>query len=556
MELRSKIADLDRLGVIIKAFSLAGFGDLFKRMGLEAAAERTGKILGWKYAEDIAHLDRPQRLRRLFEFLGPTFVKLGQILATRPDLFGPEWISEFEKLQSQAPHLDFKELRPQIEADLGAPLEEIFQEVDTEPLAAASLAQVHRATLKDGTKVIIKIQRPGIKASVESDMHLLAHLASLAEKKIPELATYHPQKVVQQFVKSLQNELNFMTEGHNAEQVAANFEDNDRIVIPKVYWEFTRERIIVQEFVGGIPGVNIQAIDEAGMDRKRLAQTGADAVLKMIMVHGIFHADPHPGNFFILPGERIAFIDFGMIGRLSEVRRQQIMKLLLALKQNDAEGLCTILLQWSGRVGEDPVDLLEAVDEFLSKYSGKSMGRTDLSAMVGDLLGLIRNNHLSMPPDQAMLLKVMVSLEGAFKKLDPAFDMIVAIEPTIQEAVIKQFSPRALGERGLKVLIQYLELFADLPKEIRRGIQTVKTGNLRVRIDLNQLDNLQKHLTRASNRLAVSAITSALIVGTSIMVAFGKGPTLGGVDLYNSFVIGAIIGGALILFSIWRDKAK
>ena len=346
-----------------------------------------------------------------------------------------------------------------------------------------------------------------------------------------------------------------MTEGHNAEQVAANFEDNDRIVIPKVYWEFTRERIIVQEFVGGIPGVNIQAIDEAGMDRKRLAQTGADAVLKMIMVHGMFHADPHPGNFFILPGERIAFIDFGMIGRLSEVRRRQIMKLLQALMQNDAEGLCTILLQWSGRAGEDPGDLLEAVDEFLSRYSGKSMGRTDLSAMVGDLLGLVRNNHLSMPPDQAMLLKVFVSLEGAFKKLDPAFDMMVAIHPTLQEAVINQFSPQALGERGLKVLTQYLELFADLPKEIRRGIQTVKTGNLRVRIDLNQLENLQKHLTRASNRLAVSAITSALIVGTSIIVASGKGPTLGGVDLYNSFVIGAIIGAALMLFSIWRDKS-
>ena len=231
------------------------------------------------------------------------------------------------------------------------------------------------------------------------------------------------------------------------------------------------------------------------------------------------------------------------------------MKLLLALMQNDGDGLCTILLQWSGRAGEEPGDLLEAVDEFLSRYSGKSMGRTDLSAMVGDLLGLVRNNHLSMPPDQAMLLKVMVSLEGAFKKLDPAFDMMVAIHPTIQEAVIKQFSPRALGERGLKVLTQYLELFADLPKEIRHGIQTVKTGNLRVRIDLNQLDNLQKHLTRASNRLAVSAITSALIVGTSIIVAFGKGPTLGGVDLYKGFVIGAIIGGALMLFSIWREKS-
>jgi ubiquinone biosynthesis protein len=555
MGIRSKIADLDRLHAIIKAFSLAGFGDLFKRMGLEAAAERTGKILGWKYADEIAHLDRPQRLRRLFEILGPTFVKLGQILATRPDLFGPEWISEFEKLQSQAPHLDFNELRPQIEEDLGAPLEEIFKEVDAKPLAAASLAQVHRATLKDGTQVILKIQRPGIRTSIESDIHLLTYLASLAEKKVPELAAYHPQKVVQQFAKSLQNELNFMMEGQNAEQVAANFEDNDHIVIPKVYWELTRERIIVQEFVGGIPGVDIQAIDEAGMDRKRLAQIGADAVLKMIMAHGIFHADPHPGNFFILPGERIAFIDFGMIGRLSEVRRRQIMKLLQALMQNDAEGLCTVLLEWSGRAGEDPGDLLEAVDEFLSRYSGKSARRADLSAMVGDLLALVRNNHLSMPPDQAMLLKVFVSLEGAFKKLDPAFDMIVTIQPTLQEAIIHQFSPRALGERGLKVLTQYLELFADLPKEIRRGIETVKTGNLKVRIDLNQLENLQKHLTRASNRLAVSAITSALIVGTSIIVAFGKGPILGGVDLYNSFVIGAMLGGALILFSIWRDKS-
>lgn len=261
MGFQSKIADLGRLHEIIRAFSLAGFGDIFKKMGLEAAAERTGKIMGWKYAEDIAHLERPQRIRKLFEILGPTFVKLGQILATRPDLFGPEWISEFEKLQSQAPQLDFEELRPQIEEDLGGPLEEIFESVETKPLAAASMAQVHRATLKDGTKVILKIQRPGIRTKIESDMRLLTYLASLAERRVPELATYHPQKVVQQFVKSLQNELNFMTEGQNAEQVSANFEGNDQIVIPKIYWEWTKERISVQEFVEGIPGVNIQAID-------------------------------------------------------------------------------------------------------------------------------------------------------------------------------------------------------------------------------------------------------------------------------------------------------
>jgi len=518
------IADLNRLHEIIWVFTLAGFGDMFKQMGLEAAAERAGKLMGWKHADEMAHLERPQRVRRVFEILGPTFVKLGQILATRPDLFGPEWIAEFEKLQSQAPPLDFKELRPQIEEDLGAPLEEIFAEVETTPLAAASVAQVHRAKLKDGTTVVLKIQRPGIRPKIESDMRLLAYLASLAEKNVPQLAAYRPQKVVQQFVKSLQNELNFMTEGHNAEHVAANFEGNDQIVIPKIYWEWTRQRLNVQEFVDGIPGVNLHAIDAAGMDRKRIAQIGASAVLKMIMMDGLFHADPHPGNFFILPGERIAFIDFGMIGRVSEVRRRQIMTLLQALLQNDADGLCAILLEWSEREGDDPGELVGAVEEFLSKYSGKPMGLMDLSAMVGDLLSLVRDNKLTMPPDQAMLLKVFVSLEGAFKKLDPGFDIMVAIQPTLHEAVIDALSPQALGKRGLKLFTQYLELFADLPKEIRRGIYTAKSGNLKIRVELSQLDELHRVVMRAGRLLAAAGVTSALLIGTSIVMALTKKP--------------------------------
>ena len=522
MAIQSTMADLNRLREIIRVFSIAGFGDLFKHMGLEAATEYTGKIMGWKYVDDIAHLEHPQRVRRVFEVLGPTFVKLGQILATRPDLLGPEWITEFEKLQWQAPPLDFAELRPQVEEDLGAPLEEIFQEVETTPLAAASLAQVHRATLKDGTKVVLKIQRPGIRPKIESDMRLIAHLASLTEKHVPELAAYHPQQVVQHFVKSLQNELNFMTEGHQADQVAANFEDSDQIVIPKIYWEWTRPRLNVQEFVNGIPGVNLQAIDAAGMDRTRVAQTGARAVLKMIMIDGLFHADPHPGNFFILPGERIAFIDFGMIGRVSEVRRRQIMTLMQALLENDAEGLSRILLEWSDREGDDPGELSVAVEEFLSKYAGKSMGLLDLSAMVGDLLSLVRDNKLTMPPDQAMLLKVFVSLEGAFKKLDPGFDIMGAIQPILHETVINKLSPQALGQRGLKILTQYLELFGDLPKEIRRGIYTAKTGQLKIRVELSHSDELQHQVMRANRLLAVAGITAALLIGGSILMAFLK----------------------------------
>ena len=230
------------------------------------------------------------------------------------------------------------------------------------------------------------------------------------------------------------------------------------------------------------------------------------------------------------------------------------MKLLQALLQNDAEMLTTILMQWSEREGEDPGDLLVAVDEFLSKYSGRSMEHMDLSVMVGDLLDLVRSNGLTMPPDQAMLLKVFVSLEGAFKKLDPTFDMMVAIQPTLQEAVINQFSPEALGKKGLKVLLQYAELLADLPKEFRRGMYLMKSGNLKFRIDLEQLENLQRSLTRASNRIAVSGITASLVIGTSIVVALAKGPVIFGINIFEVFGIGAVVGGSLVLLSIWRDR--
>jgi ubiquinone biosynthesis protein len=260
------------------------------------------------------------------------------------------------------------------------------------------------------------------------------------------------------------------------------------------------------------------------MDRKRIAQTGASAVLKMIMVDGLFHADPHPGNFFILPGERIAFIDFGMIGRVSEVRRQQIMKLLQSLLENDADGLCTILLEWADREGDDPGELRGAVEEFLSKYAGKSMGMMDLQGMVEDLLSLVRDNNLSMPPDQAMLLKVFVSLDGAFKKLDPDFDIMTAIQPTLQDAITGQLSPMALGKRGLKLLTQYAELFADLPKEIRRGIYTAKTGNLKIRVELSQFDQLQHIAMRGARLLALAGITSAAVIGGAIYMSLRRPP--------------------------------
>jgi ubiquinone biosynthesis protein len=293
--------------------------------------ERAGKVLNWQEAGELARLEPPARVRRALEEMGPTFIKLGQILATRMDLFSPEWIAEFEKLQDRAPSVPFAQIRQQLQVDLGAEQEEIFAAMDSEPLAAASIAQVHRARLRDGTDVIIKVRRPGIQPIVEADLRLLQRLAKIVEAESPEMSRFRPRDVVRQFTLSLRRELNLATECRNSERIARNFSDQSEIVIPKVYWTWTGERVNVQEAVNGIPGRDLKAVEQAGLDRKILARRGARAVLKMILEDGFFHADPHQGNIFYLPENRIAIIDFGMVGRLSADRRSQVVDLLHGL---------------------------------------------------------------------------------------------------------------------------------------------------------------------------------------------------------------------------------
>lgn len=307
--------DLGRLKEILGVMVRHGFGDTVRRLGLADRLERAGQVLNWPHAAELARLEPPVQVRLALEELGPTFVKFGQILAGRADLFGPEWIAEFEKLHSHVPALPIDALRPQLREDLGDEPEAVFAWFDTAPLAAASIAQVHRARLHDGTEVIVKIRRPGIADTIEADLRLLLRLAALAEAELPTLKPYRPQQLVREFARSLKRELDLAGECRHAERIAANMAPLGFIAIPKVYWTHTRERVNVQDFIDGVPGNHLEALTpEAGFERTLLAQRGAHAVLKMIVEDGVFHADPHPGNVFYLPGNRIAFIDFGMIG--------------------------------------------------------------------------------------------------------------------------------------------------------------------------------------------------------------------------------------------------
>ncbi|WP_397412455.1 ABC1 kinase family protein [Polaromonas sp.] len=549
--------DMGRLNDIAGVLIRHGFGDSVRRLGLADRLERAGHALKWEHAADLARIEPPVQVRLALEELGPAFVKLGQILAGRADLFGPEWIAEFEKLHNHVPAVPFELLRPQLREDLGGEPEEVFARFDTEPLAAASIAQVHRAQLKDGTEVVVKIRRPGITAVIEADLRLLARLATLVEAEMPALKPYHPQQLVRELVKSLRRELDLAGECRHAERIAANMAALPWIVIPRVHWAHTGERVNVQDFVGGIPGDRLdQLTPEAGFDRTLLAQRGARAVLKMIVEDGFFHADPHPGNVFYLPGNGIAFIDFGMVGRLSERRREELLQLLLGLVERQAHAVADVLMDWTGDSHGTNLGQLETeIEAFVDQYHGTPLAELSLGQMLGDVTTLLREHHLGLPPDLALLIKAFISLEGMGRGLDPGFHMATEATPMLRQVLRARYQPEVLAGRAWKTLRRTLAVAEQLPHDVSRLLRNARRGHLSVGIELAHLKRVGDQVDRAANRLAMALIIAALIIGASIVMTVKGGPTLMGLPLFGFLgFTGAALGGLWLVRAIWRSS--
>jgi ubiquinone biosynthesis protein len=553
----SAVRDLGRLHDIASVLIRYGFGDLVRRIGLAGVLERAGKVLHWHEPEELARLQPPARVRHALEELGPTFIKLGQILATRVDLFSPEWIDEFSMLQDAVPVIPFVALRAQLAEDLAEPLETFFPRIEEQALAAASLAQVHRAWLPDGTAVILKIRRPGIQPIIEADLRLLERLAEIIEAEATDLKRYHPREVVRQFTLSLRRELDFAAECRNAKRIAANFLDRPEIVIPDVYWQWTGKRLNVQEYIDGIAGNDLARLDAAGMDRKLLARRGAQAVLKMILEDGFFHADPHPGNVFYLAGNRIAFIDFGMTGRLSEERRYQLTLLLHGLVSHDASQVADVLLDWSGGVEVDGDTLQSEIDTFVDQYHGLPLKELRIGEMLSDLVAILREHGLSLPPDLALLIKAFITLEGLGRQLDPEFDIAGEAKPILESVLIAHAKPSALARRGWRTLTRSLSLIGNLPQDVRQIVRAARRGKLQLQVDVIPLKQFGERLDRAASRLALSVVTAALIIGSSIVMTVEQEATLPGGLSYGMFgFIAATIAGIWLLISIWRGGGK
>lgn len=553
----SSIRDLGRLHDIASVLIRYGFGDLVRRIGMAGALERAGHALRWREPEALARLEPPARVRRALEDLGPTFVKLGQILATRVDLFPPEWIAEFSKLQDDAPAIPFFDLLTQLTEDLGEAPEAVFPRLEHKALAAASLAQVHRAWLPDGTAVVLKVQRPGIRRIVEADLRLLSRLADIVEAEDLDLARYRPRDVMRQFTVSLRRELDFSAESRNAERIAANFAGDSGIVVPRIHWQWTGARVNVQDCIVGVSGRDLDGLERSGLDRKALARRGAGAVLKMILEDGLFHADPHPGNVIYLPGNRIAFIDFGMVGRLSEERRYQLAMLLYGLVGHDAASVADVLLDWSGGDEASRETLQPEIDAFVDQYRGVSLSRLDLGAMLSDLVAILREHGVTLPPDLALLIKAFITLEGLGRQLDPDFDMAAAAAPFLEQALLAHAGPVAIARRGWRALTGALELFAGLPQDLRQLLRATRRGKLHVEVEVLPLKQFGDRLDSAASRLALSVVTAALIVGSAIVMTVEREPALPGLPSFGLLgFIAAFGGGIWLLISMWRGGRR
>ena len=556
----STTRELPRLREISSVFVRHGLGDLVRRAGIATLLEQAGHVLQRGEASEIAHLEPQQRARLAFEQLGPTFVKLGQMLSTREDLLPPTWTTELAQLHSHVAPVPFDDLLPQVEQALGRSPFEVFSNLEREPYAAASIAQVHRAKLASGTPVILKIRRPGIEAKIDSDLKILEHLAHLVEREIPEVRRYRPVQVVGQLRGSLERELDLAVEARNTERFARNFADDLDILVPRVYWEWTSSAMNVQEHIEGIRGIDLAAIDNAGLDRKALAARGADAVLKMILVDGFFHADPHPGNVMYLPGNRIALIDFGMVGRLSPVRRRQIVDLLAGLARHDEETMLEVLLDWRGDDFVDEARLATDLGEFAFDYADMQLKDLKIGVLLRRVSAILREHSIVLPADLTLLFKALITLEGLGRHYDPEFRLIERAKPFLDSAMRERYQPAEAARRAQETLSNFFGLVTSMPRDLARLVKDARHGRMRVDLDLKRLDSFGHRLHSAINRATIGIMTASLVVGSSIVMTVAEGPTVLGVPLLTFFgLLGyliAFVNSLWIIHSIWRSGRR
>ena len=541
-----KLRSLQRYQQIINILVKHGFGYILDRMNISTYLQIGKKILLRK-GEAKPGLTLPEQARLVLEELGPTFIKLGQLLSTRPFLIPPEFIKELSQLQDKVTATSFESIRPLIEKELDGKLDDFFEEFDEECLGAASIAQVYRARTGEGSDVVVKVQRPGIGRIVDTDMAILEDLAHLLEKHVPESEQYDPVGIVEELSRTMNQELDFSTEARNIEQFANNFAGDPSIYVMRVFWNYTTDRILTVEHINGVKISDLDTLKERGYDFPTISRNGAQIILKQIFVHGFFHADPHPGNIFVLPGNVISMVDFGMVGRIDDDLRDHISDLLTAAVQKDVDEVMRVF----DRLGivDEPAEtaaLRRDIYEFIDRYYGIPLYKINIKTVMDDIFTTLQRHKLRIRADLMLLAKALSTYEEIGRMLDPSLDLVALARPFMRSLMFQKYSPGRQSRMLLKLIRDFNNLLRIFPRELEFLMKKLRKGQLTIEFEHRGLDNLTLELEKASNRLAFSLIIAALILASSFVIKMNLKPLI--YDYSVMGIAGFLFAGVL---GIW-----
>ena len=548
---------LNRYRQILAILFKYGFGDLLERLSIDQYIGAGLQAISRKRSERVEKLTRPQRLRMAFEELGPTYIKLGQILSTRPDLVPVDILEELARLQDEVPPFPFEDVKAVIESEFGVPAEELFDQLDNQPLASASIGQVHKARTKDGEPVAVKFQRPDIQKIIEVDLEIMLHLATLAERHIKEFEIHRPVKIVEEFARTLEKEIDYRNEATNMERIARRFLNLPHIYIPAVFREFTTSRVLTAELIEGIKISKIESIVEAGLDQKVIADRVVGLVLKQAFEHGFFHADPHPGNIFVLTDNVICLVDYGMMGLVDRATREAFVDLLDSVVHQQEVKTTQVLLNLTDWDEEPDIRALEReVADFMGRHFYKPLKDMEIGKLLQDLLHLTMRFRLRLPPDIFLMIKALSSVEGVGRALDPNFDLIAHARPFIQQVKLERFGPKRISADVYDMMGRLLQFLQQFPKDLMDLTGMIRQQRLSLQLEHKGLESMLATQDQTSNRMSFAIIIAALIIGSALIVISEIPPLVYGISLIGiiGYLVAAVMGIWLLVAILRKGR--
>jgi len=539
--LKNSLYELKRTQEIVFVLAKYGFGDLIESIGIPVPFKKSPK------------LSRSERIRKAIEELGPTFIKLAQLLSLRPDLVPLELAKEFEKLQDNVTPMPFEEMIKVLEDELECKYTDIFEEEFT-LLASASIGQVYKATLKTGEIVAVKILKPGIEEKIYADIAILLRLAKLLRDKFL-IYGVDLVRIVEEFAKSIKKELDFNIEALNLKRFASNFRNNPNIKVPKLYEKYSTKRVLCMEFIDGIKISNVEELKKRGYDLKEITKKGFDLICEQIFVHRFFHADPHPGNLMVYE-DKIVFLDFGIMGRLSEEDREYFVELIYYVIKQEEDKAALYVLKLSKVEGDiDLSSFKKEMADIISSYFYSSLKQVELKALIEDMLKVMQRYKIYFKEDNYLLAKALVTMEGIGKKLYPEFNAAEEIRPFIIKIYKQTISPFSIIKKSHEINKAIMEFVSQAPSDINEIIKKLKNGELKVEFEHVGLEEFEDAIQKSFNRLSTSIIIASLLIGSSMLLSSHIPPLVMDVSLFGiiGFVFASILG-VILIFTVLRNK--